>query len=366
MAEGRTTPLYDWHLARGARMVAFAGWQLPIQYPTGIIEEHKACRERAALFDVSHMGQVTLPGDPDAAARALESLAPGNFTGLKPGRTTYSLLLTDDGTIEDDFMASRLEDGWLLVINAGRTASDLAFMETRLPPAHRPVLRDERALLALQGPLAEAALVEVMPEVHDLRFRDTAELFFEGQPCRVARLGYTGEDGFEIDLPGSLAPEFATRLATDERVTPAGLGARDSLRLEAGLCLYGHDIDTTTTPVAAGLDWTINKRRREAADFPGAARILNELQDGPAQRLVGLTLEGRLPAREGALVFAGEEAVGRVTSGGFAPTVGQPIALAYIRSDLTAPGTQLVCQVRQHSPKATVTALPFVPHRYHR
>jgi aminomethyltransferase len=154
MADGRTTPLYDWHLARGARMVGFAGWQLPIQYPSGILEEHAACRERAALFDVSHMGQVAIPGDPDAAARALEALAPGNFTGLKPGRTTYSLLLTDDGTIEDDFMASRVDDGWLLVVNAGRTASDLAFLEERLPPAHRPVLRDERALLALQGPLA--------------------------------------------------------------------------------------------------------------------------------------------------------------------------------------------------------------------
>ena len=366
MADERTTPLFDWHRAQGAKMVAFAGWSLPIQYPTGIVKEHEACRQRAALFDVSHMGQVTIPGDPDAAAAALEALAPANLQGLKVGRTTYSVLLTDAGTIEDDFMASRLEDGWSLVINAARTVSDLAFLERGLPAAHKPVLRDERALLALQGPAAEAALAPLLPEVVALRFRDTAELFFEGQPCRVGRLGYTGEDGFEIDLPASLAPELATRLVADHGVAPAGLGARDSLRLEAGLCLYGHDIDTTTTPTAAGLAWTIAKRRREAGDFPGAARILAEMAEGAPQRLVGLTLEGRLPAREGALIFAGDEAVGRVTSGGFAPTVGAPIALGYVDAAHAAVGTDLVCQVRQHSLKARVTALPFVPHNYRR
>ncbi len=366
MADERTTPLHDWHEAQGGKMVAFAGWSLPIQYATGIVKEHDACRQRAALFDVSHMGQVAIPGDPAAAAAALEALAPANLRGLKVGRTTYSVLLTDAGTIEDDFMATRVEDGWRLVVNAGRTASDLAFLEEGLPPAHRPVLRDERALLALQGPLAEAALAPLMPEVRGLRFRDTAEVFFEGQACHVARLGYTGEDGFEIDLPASLAPELATRLVADERVTPAGLGARDSLRLEAGLCLYGHDIDTTTTPIAAGLGWTIAKRRREAGDFRGAERILREMRDGPKQRLVGLTLEGRLPAREGALIFVGDEAVGRVTSGGFAPTVGAPIAMGYVDAEHAAAGTELVCQVRQHSLKARVTDLPFVAHNYQR
>jgi aminomethyltransferase len=366
MADGRTTPLYDWHVGRGAKMVPFAGWLLPIQYPTGIVAEHHACRNEAALFDVSHMGQVWFPGDPVAAAEALERVLPSDLRSLKEGRAKYTVLLTDEGTIEDDLIVARREDGWGAVVNASRTAADLAFLERVLPVEHRPVLRDGRALLALQGPAAEDALAALLPDVRGMRFLDMRAMFLDGQSVTVARLGYTGADGFEIDVPEGLAVEVAELLTANPGVVPAGLGARDSLRLEAGLCLYGHDIDSTTTPSAAGLGWTIPKRRREAGDFPGAARIVGELRDGAPRQLVGLRIEGRLPAREGALVFAASEAVGRVTSGGFSPTLGHPIALAYVDAAHAAPGTELVCQVRQHDVAAAVTGLPFVPHTYQR
>ncbi|MEO1089297.1 MAG: glycine cleavage system aminomethyltransferase GcvT [Pseudomonadota bacterium] len=366
MDEPRKTALHAWHAEQGARLVPFAGWVLPIQYAGGIISEHEACRNAAALFDVSHMGQVFVPGDPDAAAVALETRVPSDLRNLPVGRAKYSVLLTDEGTVADDLMLTRVADGWRLVVNAARTAADLALLEASLPAAHRPVLRQGRSLLAVQGPLAERAVAAMLPEVEELTFLDGRECFLEGQPVFVSRLGYTGEDGFEFDLPDALAMPFATRLQRDTRVTPAGLGARDSLRLEAGLCLYGHDIDTTVNPAAAGLGWVVSKRRREAKDFPGAEAVVAEIASGAAQRFVGMTLEGRLPAREGAVVFAGDEAVGRVTSGGFAPSLGHPIAMGYVDAEHATPGTALGLQVRRHVVNATVTKLPFVPHRYHR
>ena len=367
MTEDRRTPLYDWHVARGARMISFAGWSLPIQYPTGIIQEHTACREAAALFDVSHMGIVRIAGDTDASARALEAVLSGDLQGQREGLAKYTLLLTPEGGVVDDLMAMRHADDWYLVVNASRTAEDLAVLDAALPPGHRPVLLEEQALLALQGPKAAEVLARHLPEVTELKFRASREIFVDGQPGRIARLGYTGEDGFEIELAASVAAEFATRLTAAGDVTPAGLGARDSLRLEAGLCLYGHELDTTTSPVAANLGWAVNKRRREAADFPGAERILAELAEGTPERLVGLTLDGRMPAREGApILHAGERQVGRVTSGGFGPTVGAPVAMGYVERALAEPGTELRCRVRRHEIAARVTPLPFVPHHFHR
>ncbi len=370
MAEDRRTPLYDWHVARGARMVSFAGWSLPIQYPTGIINEHTACREAAALFDVSHMGIVRIAGDTDESARALERVLSGDLQRQRSGLAKYTLLLTPDGGIVDDLMAMRHDEDWYLVLNASRTAEDLAVLDAALPPGHRPVLLEEQALLALQGPKAAAVLARHLPEVVDLKFRESREIFVDGQPGRIARIGYTGEDGFEIELAAAVAAELATRLTADGDVTPAGLGARDSLRLEAGLCLYGHEIDTTTSPVAANLGWAINKRRREAGDFPGAERILEEMAEGTPEVLVGLTLDGRMPAREGAPILQGHgdqaRQVGRVTSGGFGPTVGAPVAMGYVEHALAQPGTELRCRVRRHEITARVTPLPFVPHHYHR
>jgi aminomethyltransferase len=262
----------------------------------------------------------------------------------------------------------RHDEDWYLVLNASRTADDLAVLDAALPAGHRPVLLEEQALLALQGPKAAEVLARHLPEAAELKFRESREIFVDGQPGRIARIGYTGEDGFEIELAAAVATEFATRLTAEGDVTPAGLGARDSLRLEAGLCLYGHEIDTTTSPVAANLGWAINKRRREAGDFPGAERILREMAEGTPETLVGLTLDGRMPAREGAAILHADEGrqVGRVTSGGFGPTVGAPVAMGYVERALAEPGTVLRCRVRRHEIAARVTPLPFVPQHYHR
>jgi aminomethyltransferase len=370
MADDRRTPLYDWHVAHGARMVSFAGWSLPIQYPTGIIKEHQACREAAALFDVSHMGIVRIAGDTEESAGALERVLSGDLQRQKSGTAKYTLLLTPEGTVVDDLMAMRHDEDWYLVVNASRTAEDLAVLDAALPAGHRPVLLEEQSLLALQGPKAGEVLARHLPESAELKFRESREVFIDGQPGRIARIGYTGEDGFEIELAAAVAAEFATRLVADGDVTPAGLGARDSLRLEAGLCLYGHELDTETSPVAANLGWAINKRRREAGDFPGADRILREMDEGTDRRLVGLTLEGRMPAREGAPILQADGAdgreVGTVTSGGFGPTVGAPVAMGYVDAAAAEPGTALRCRVRRHEIAATVTPMPFVPHHYHR
>jgi aminomethyltransferase len=367
------TPLHGEHAATGARLVPFAGYAMPVQYATGILAEHLWTREHAGLFDVSHMGQAALIG-PDHAttARALEALVPADILNLKPGRQRYTQLLDENGGIRDDLMVTRpanpLQDGELiLVVNASMKEADYAHMAARLPAGVELRRFDDRALLALQGPQAEAVLGGQAPDVASLAFMQAAETMIGGIPAHVSRSGYTGEDGFEISVPASRAAELWRLLMTDEQARPIGLGARDSLRLEAGLCLYGHDIDTTTSPVEAGLTWSIQKRRREDGGFPGAARIQRELRDGPARLRVGLKPEGRAPAREGTVVATPDcREVGKVTSGGFGPSVNGPVAMGYVARELATPGTKLHLVVRGKPLPAQVVPMPFAPHRYKR
>ncbi len=366
----KTTPLHDLHVALGARMVPFAGYSMPVHYAGGIIAEHRHCRARAGLFDVSHMGQAFLlardGGDP---ATALERLVPGAIATLRPGRMRYTLLLNDAGGIRDDLMVTRTAepDGRLfLVVNAAVKETDFALISETL--AETAVLErlEDRALLALQGPRAEAVLATMLPEVRELTFMQARDAAWQGVPLAISRSGYTGEDGFEISLPADAAEAFARALLDHPDVAPIGLGARDSLRLEAGLCLYGHDIDETTTPVEADLVWAIAKSRRERADFPGAARILQQLAEGPARRRVGIRPDDRTIAREGTVIHdpAGERVIGRVTSGGFGPSVDGPVAMGYVESAAAEAGTPLALEVRGRLRPARVAALPFVPHRY--
>jgi aminomethyltransferase len=367
------TPLDAEHVALGARMVPFAGYAMPVQYPTGILTEHTWTRERAGLFDVSHMGQAALVG-PDHAttARALEALVPADILGLAPGRQRYTQLLNEDGGILDDLMVARpanpLQDGeFLLVVNASTKDADYAHIAARLPSGIELRRFDDRALLALQGPGAEAALTALAPDVETMRFMDVAQTMLAGIPAHVSRSGYTGEDGYEISVPADRAVELWRTLLDNANVKPVGLGARDSLRLEAGLCLYGHDIDETTTPIEAGLTWSIQKRRRTEGGFPGAARIQRELTEGPARVRVGLQPEGRAPAREGTRIATTDgRDVGVVTSGGFGPTVNGPVAMGYVAREASAPGTELHLMVRGKALAARVAAMPFAPHRYKR
>ncbi|MEQ8964241.1 MAG: glycine cleavage system aminomethyltransferase GcvT [Azospirillaceae bacterium] len=366
----QTTPLNGLHRELGARLVPFAGYEMPVQYPAGILQEHTHTRTAAGLFDVSHMGQAELVGA--GAIAAAEALVPGDIAGLAPGRMRYTVLTTDEGGIVDDLMVTRpaedgAEDGeerLLLVVNAARKGVDFKHIEDRLPAGVRLVVRDDLALLALQGPKAAAVMGRLCPEVVDLRFMSAERLPVDGHPATVFRSGYTGEDGFEISVSAEAAETLARRLLAEEEVAPIGLGARDSLRLEAGLCLYGHDIDETTSPVEASLSWIIGKRRRTEGGFPGADRILRELAEGPARKRVGLTLEGRAPAREGSVLTTpdGDE-VGVVTSGGFAPTVGAPIAMGYVTPAVAAAGTELAALVRGRSLAGRVADLPFVKRR---
>ena len=361
----RQTPLYELHLARGARMVPFAGYAMPVQYKTGIIAEHLHTRARAGLFDVSHMGQLRLVGG--GAVRALEALVPGDLAALGPGRMRYTLLLDDSGGIIDDLMVTRTADGLALVVNAACKDGDLAHLRERLDRrvAIEPLF--DRALLALQGPLAAAVLARFAPGVERMPFMSAADATLAGIACGLTRSGYTGEDGFEISLAPEHATGLAERLLAEPEVAPIGLGARDTLRLEAGLCLYGHDIDRTTTPVAAALAWTIGKRRREEGGFPGAARILKELTDPPTRRRVGIRPDGRAPAREGsAVVDAGGNLIGEVTSGGFAPSLDAPIAMGYVAHPYSDPGTALAVVVRDIARPARIAPMPFVPTRYYR
>ena len=359
----KRTALYSLHLSLGAKMVPFAGWEMPVQYPAGIIAEHLHTRAQAGLFDVSHMGQLRLAGADSAAA--LETLVPGDIAGLARHRMRYTLLLNDAGGILDDVMATRLDDGLFVVVNAATRDADLALLRDRLGSTVEAF--DDRALLALQGPAAAAVLARLAAGMADTPFMSAAEVSLDGRPCLVTRSGYTGEDGFEISLPTAAAPALAERLLAEPEVRPVGLGARDTLRLEAGLCLYGHDIDSTTTPVEADLAWTIAKRRRAEGGFPGAAAILRQLADGPARKRVGIRPEGRAPAREGTPIadLAGNP-VGRVTSGGFGPSLGAPVAMGYVAAAQAATGTPLALTVRGAAHPARVAPLPFVPHRYHR
>jgi aminomethyltransferase len=356
-------PLDAWHRNRGGRMVSFAGYQMPVQYE-GVMAEHLWTRENAGLFDVSHMGQVLLTGeDPDGA---LETVVPGEIKALPVNRMRYSLLLNDEGGILDDLMVTRRTSDLYLVVNGACKYDDLAHMRETFPDEVVITLLDERALFALQGPKAGEALASLIPEVASLYFMQAGAFEFEGMSLWVSRSGYTGEDGFEISIDCDHAAAFADRLCAIDSVKPIGLGARDSLRLEAGLPLYGHDLDEDTSPVEGDLGFAISKRRRTEGGFAGADRILRELGEGAPRMRVGLAVEGRQPVREGAELFAGDRMVGKVTSGGFAPSIGAPIAMGFVTSALAETGTALEAEVRGKRIPVTVAAMPFVPHRYHR
>jgi aminomethyltransferase len=355
------SPLDALHRRLGARMVPFAGWSLPVHYQ-GTLAEHQAARSGAALFDVSHMGQVSLAG-PDAAP-ALEALVPGDIRGLAPGRQRYTMFLNAEGGILDDIMVANHGDRLLLVVNAARAEADIALMRAALPGL---TVHGDRALLALQGPQAAAVLSGLAPAVADMPFMGVATLDIAGAVCWVSRSGYTGEDGYEISVPAVAAERIAEALLDAVETTPAGLAARDTLRLEAGLCLYGNDIDESTSPIEASLAWTIPQRRRQAADFRGAAAVNAQLAHGPARRRVGLRLSGRAPARAGAVIVDGQgREAGHVTSGTFAPSLGSPIAMGYVPTDLSADSTELGLLIRGQLHPARVVKMPFVPHRFAR
>ncbi|KQO78238.1 glycine cleavage system aminomethyltransferase GcvT [Methylobacterium sp. Leaf88] len=363
------TPLHALHLRHGGRMVPFAGYAMPVQYPAGLLKEHLHTRAQAGLFDVSHMGQIRLTphsGDVGDAARALETLLPIDVLGLKPGRQRYGLLLDASGGIRDDLMVAHCGDSLFLVVNAANKVDDAAYLRANLSDTCTVTVL-ARALVALQGPGAEAALARLAPEVAGMRFMDVRMLELLGASAIVTRSGYTGEDGFEISVPEDRAEALAEALLADPDVLPVGLGARDSLRLEAGLCLHGKDIHPGIDPVEAGLSWAIpNVRRRggpRAGGFPGAGRILDALEAGPARKRVGLRPEGPTPVRAGAPLFADETgaAVGQVTSGGFGPSLQAPIAMGYLPAALAAPGTRVFAEVRGKRLAVAVSALPFVP-----
>jgi aminomethyltransferase len=377
-ADLKTTPLTEAHVALGARMVPFGGYSMPVQYSDGVLKEHLWTREHAGAFDVSHMGpaylNLTSPaGDPEADHAAicaiLEPLISGDIRGLGRGRLRYTLLLNDDGGIVDDLMVGRPirdqgQGSLQIIVNAGTKEGDFARIAAAAEGKATLERADDRALIAVQGPAAAAAVTAILPEAAGLSFMEFRRIQYEGGSLSVSRSGYTGEDGFEILVPRRLATAFWDRLLADARVRPIGLGARDSLRLEAGLPLYGHDLDETVSPVEADLGFALSKRRRKAMDFLGAARIARELEAGPARVRVGLKVEGA-PAREGAEIAGpGGAVVGRVTSGGFSPSLGHPVAMAFIPPALAAPGTQLSALVRGKAQAAEVVTLPFVPHRY--
>ena len=359
------TPLYAEHRALGATLVGFAGYAMPVRYGPGIMAEHEQTRSAAGLFDVSHMGQLRLTGA-DAVA-ALERLVPGDVAGIAPGAMRYTQFTSDGGGILDDLIVTRTGDGLLLVVNAARKSEDIAHLEQRLDPGVALTVLTGRALIALQGPKAALVLDRFAPGSAGLPFMTAGSFAIAGAEALVSRSGYTGEDGFEISLPEEAAPALWRRLAAEPEVEPAGLGARDSLRLEAGLCLYGHDIDETSSPVEAGLAWSIGKRRRREGGFPGAKRIQRELAEGPRRRRVGILPNGRAPAREGTSVLDAEGiAIGEVTSGGFGPTVGRPVAMGYVAAEAAEIGRPVSLLVRGKPWPATIVTLPFVPHNYHR
>ena len=370
--ETRRTPLYDFHLANGARMVPFAGWDMPVQYADGIKAEHLATRDSAGLFDVSHMAQIWIGGaDADAA---LERLTPTDIGAIAEGRVRYSLFLDTNGGVLDDLMIARLDGGLQLVVNAGRADHDIAHLRANLHGAnlqganlHADVtmqVRDDRALLALQGPQSPQILHRLGVDLDNFFFMQIGHFRIDGIDCIVTRSGYTGEDGFEISMPAENAAQLAERLCADEAVSLAGLGARDTLRLEAGLPLWGHELDEAINPVAAGLRFALSRRRREAGDFPGAAAIMTDWHDGPRRRLVGLLPQGGRPVRDGAELALNGAIIGIVTSGGFAPSLDAPAALGFVDTALATPGTEINALVRGREVPVTVAALPLVPHRY--
>lgn len=361
------TPLCALHQRLGAKMVPFAGYLMPVQYKDGVLKEHLHTRAAAGLFDVSHMGQASLSGP--GSADFLESLVPGDVHGLEPGRMRYTVLLNADGGIMDDLMVLRMADNdFHLVVNAACKNEDFAHIQAHLPSALTFTTRPELALIALQGPEAAATLAKLAPGVDRIDFMQSASASIDGADVLITRSGYTGEDGYELSVHESKAEALAEKLLSFEAVKPIGLGARDSLRLEAGLCLYGHDIDTTTSPIEAGLIWIIPKARRGAdAGYPGAARIAREIADGPARRRVGIQPEGRVIAREGTPVLdADGNRIGVVTSGGFGPSAQGPVAMGYVAPPFNKVGTSLQLEVRGKLHPAQAVKMPFTPHHYYR
>jgi len=372
----KRTPLHGLHVSLGGKMVPFAGYDMPVQYPAGVLKEHLHTRLSAGLFDVSHMGQIVLrpkSGSVEDAARALERLVPQDIVAIAPGRQRYAQFTNADGGILDDLMVANFGDHLFLVVNAACKDADEAHLRANLSSDCVIEPLADRALIALQGPKAEGVLAKLCAEAPAMKFMDSGPRKVAGIDCFVSRSGYTGEDGFEISVPAADAERLAKTLLENPDVLPIGLGARDSLRLEAGLCLYGHDIDTTTTPVEAALEWSVQKSRRSggarAGGFPGAEKILAHFDQGAARRRVGLLAQGRTPVREGALLFAdsaGGEPIGQVTSGGFGPSLNAPVAMGYVPTSQSALGTDLFAEVRGQRLAVQVAAMPFVKNTYKR
>ncbi len=358
------TPLFDLHVELGARMVDFAGWQMPLQYAAGIMTEHTHCRNNAALFDVSHMGQLRLSGE--SAAQMLETVVPCDVVNLPVGKARYTFFTNPQGGILDDLIISNAGDHFYIVVNASMRDQDVAHLREHLGDCQLEELTGS-ALIALQGPKAAQILGQHCEQALSLNFMETVVAPIAGIECRVSRLGYTGEDGFEISIPQNSVVAITKLLLQHEHCMPAGLGARDSLRLEAGLSLYGHEITTSTTPVEASLGWAIQKRRRAEGGFPGADIINQQFESGTTRKLVGLKLTGRVPARQGAQVCnTANGSIGEVTSGGFGPTVEAPVAIAYVEAEYASQGTDVLLSIRGKSHPAVVCALPFVPNGYKR
>ncbi|PDT91156.1 glycine cleavage system protein T [Bradyrhizobium sp. Y36] len=372
----KRTPLHGLHVSLGGKMVPFAGYDMPVQYPAGVLKEHLHTRTKAGLFDVSHMGQIALrpkSGKVEDAARALERLVPQDIVAIAAGRQRYAQFTNDEGGILDDLMVANFGDHLFLVVNAACKDADEAHLRANLSEDCIIDSLADRALIALQGPKAESALAKLCAAAPSMKFMDSGPHEVAGLACFVSRSGYTGEDGFEISVPAADAERLAKTLLDNPDVMPIGLGARDSLRLEAGLCLYGHDIDTATTPVEAALEWSVQKSRRSggarAAGFPGAEKVLAHFDKGASRRRVGLLALGRAPVREGALLFAdsaGGEAIGQVTSGGFGPSLNAPVAMGYVPTSASALGTQLFAEVRGQRLPLQVAAMPFVKNTYKR
>jgi aminomethyltransferase len=375
MTELKRTPLYDFHLAHGGKMVPFAGYDMPVQYPAGVMKEHLHTRASAGLFDVSHMGQVALTSTQglEAVMLALETLVPVSVAGLKADRQRYGIFTNEAGGILDDLMIANTGDHLFLVVNAACKGDDIAHMKANLPNHVTVTQIIDRALLALQGPKSEAALARLVPHVTSMRFMDSHRVDVNGVEWWISRSGYTGEDGFEISIPAGIATDVAAALVAMEEVELIGLGARDSLRLEAGLCLYGHDIDTTTSPVQGNIAWAIQGIRKtggaRAGGFPGADRILSELDNGADKVRVGLLPQGRAPMREGTPLFATADStdqIGAITSGGFGPSVERPIAMGYLPIDFSTDGTEIFAELRGKRLPVTVAPMPFRPSTYKR
>ena len=364
--ELQITALDTLHRELGAKMVPFAGYDMPVQYPLGVLKEHLHTRENAGLFDVSHMGQAFLMGAKDTdAIEAFEALVPGDYQIMAVGKTRYTVLLNEQGGIMDDLMATRIEGGLYIVVNAACKDADFVHIEKMTAGKASLEILEDRALLAIQGPKAGDVIARLSPETAHMTFMTFAEVSIAGIPCFATRSGYTGEDGFEISVTLTQAEELARALLAEPEVEAIGLGARDSLRLEAGLCLYGHDIDTTTTPAEADIKWAVNKRRRQEKNFPGANIIMNQIENGTERQRVGIKPEGRAPAREGTEIQDMDgNVIGTVTSGGFGPSVNGPIAMGYVKTAFAAEDTKINLIVRGKAVPAHVAKMPFTPHRY--